>query len=80
MVSISSMPELGPEAKNTAGSPGSTRINRKVKTSTPKNAGNEDRKRLRCPDDRCAKGRHLTLLVVMDPLKVNSPTSEIQRR
>src|SRR5216683_2472720 len=46
MTSISSLPEFGPEAKNTAGSPGSTRISRKVKTSTPKSAGSEDRKRL----------------------------------
>src|ERR1700757_3709599 len=45
MTSISSLPALGPEAKNTAGSPGSTRISRKVKTSTPNSAGREDRKR-----------------------------------
>src|SRR5206468_8301741 len=37
---------FGPEAKNTAGSPGSTRIRRKVKTSTPNSAGSEDRNRL----------------------------------
>src|SRR6266702_2898432 len=46
MASISSLPEFGPEAKNTAGSPGSTRISRKVKTSTPNSAGSEDRNRL----------------------------------
>jgi hypothetical protein len=46
MTSISSLPAFGPEAKNTAGSPGSTRIKRKVKTSTPKSAGSDDRKRL----------------------------------
>src|SRR5579863_4021876 len=46
MTSISSLPALGPEAKNTAGSPGSTRIRRKVKTSTPNSAGSEDMKRL----------------------------------
>src|SRR5262245_5578247 len=45
MTSISSLPALGPDAKNTAGSPGSTRIRRKVKTSTPNKAGREDRKR-----------------------------------
>src|SRR5271169_6689967 len=45
MTSISSFPALGPEAKNTAGSPGSTRIKRNVKTSTPKSAGSEDMKR-----------------------------------
>src|SRR6266702_825941 len=44
--SISSLPALGPEAKNTAGSPGRTRINRKVNTSTPNNAGSDDRSRL----------------------------------
>src|ERR1700761_2944153 len=47
ITSISSLPALGPEAKNTAGSPGSTRISRNVKTSTPNSAGSEDRKR--CP-------------------------------
>src|ERR1019366_9231433 len=46
MTSISSLPALGPEAKNTAGSPGSTRISRNVKTSTPNRAGKEDMKRL----------------------------------
>src|SRR4051812_42630480 len=46
MTSTSSLPALGPEAKNTAGSPGSTRISRKVKTSTPNSAGSEDRNRL----------------------------------
>ena len=46
MTSISSLPALGPEAKNTAGSPGSTRISRNVKTSTPNSAGSEDMKRL----------------------------------
>ena len=46
MTSISSLPAFGPEAKNTAGSPGSTRISRKVKTSTPNSAGREDMKRL----------------------------------
>src|SRR5882757_4160776 len=45
MVSISSLPALGPEAKNTAGSPGSTRISRNVKTSTPNSAGSDDAKR-----------------------------------
>src|SRR5258708_11302082 len=37
--SISSRPALGPEAKNTAGSPGSTRISVKVTTTTPSSAG-----------------------------------------
>src|ERR1700693_4068231 len=46
MTSISSLPAFGPEAKNTAGSPGSTRISRNVKTSTPNSAGREDMKRL----------------------------------
>src|ERR1700733_6398186 len=46
MTSISSLPALGPEAKNTAGSPGSTRISKNVKTSTPNSAGKEDMKRL----------------------------------
>src|ERR1700751_1926877 len=46
MTSISSLPALGPEAKNTAGSPGSTRISRKVKTSTPNSAGSAARNRL----------------------------------
>src|SRR5262249_34196802 len=46
ITSISSLPALGPEAKNTAGSPGSTRIRRKVKTSTPNSAGSEDTNRL----------------------------------
>src|SRR5579863_3466117 len=46
MTSISSLPALGPEAKNTAGSPGRTRIRRKVKTSTPNSAGSEDNSRL----------------------------------
>src|ERR1700730_14365219 len=45
MTAISSLPALGPEAKNTAGSPGSTRINRKVKISTPNSAGKDDAKR-----------------------------------
>src|SRR5438105_14844693 len=46
MTSISSLPEFGPDAKNTAGSPGRTRISRKVKTSTPNSAGSDDRSRL----------------------------------
>src|SRR5580692_5159190 len=46
MTSISSLPPFGPEAKNTAGSPGNTRISRNVKTSTPNSAGREDMKRL----------------------------------
>src|SRR5580692_13179698 len=46
MTSISSLPPFGPEAKNTAGSPGNTRISRNVKTSTPNRAGREDMKRL----------------------------------
>src|SRR3954471_23438008 len=45
MTSISSLPALGPEAKNTAGSPGSTRINRKVKTKTPNSAGSDEMNR-----------------------------------
>src|SRR4051794_23765599 len=46
MVSISSLPEFGPDAKNTAGSPGKTRISRNVRTSTPNSAGSDDAKRM----------------------------------
>jgi hypothetical protein len=43
--SISALPALGPEAKNTAGSPGSTRIRMKVTITTPSSAGMDDSRR-----------------------------------
>ena len=39
--SISALPALGPDAKNTAGSPGSTRISTNVTITTPSSAGTE---------------------------------------
>src|SRR6266545_2058045 len=64
MTSISSLPEFGPEAKNTAGSPGSTRISRKVKTSTPNSAGSEDRNRLPARITVAPKAAIIPLLAV----------------
>jgi len=50
-----SLPAFGPDAKNTAGSPGSTRIRGRLKTRTPNNAGSEDRKRLPARIMGCAR-------------------------
>ena len=43
--SISALPALGPDAKNTAGSPGSTRMRMKVMHTTPSRAGSDARSR-----------------------------------
>ena len=43
--SISAWPALGPEAKETAGSPGRTRMRMKVTMTTPRRAGSEARRR-----------------------------------
>src|SRR3954469_20113895 len=71
MTSISSLPEFGPEAKNTAGSPGSTRISRKVKTSTPNSAGSEDRNRLPARTTVAPKATIMPLLAAVEIAIIN---------